>query len=119
MRPIIPLPLLLGTHPNQLVNKTTTVKIAAGTNKIIVMEMSQHSHHLLTSTLNQTVEDAFPVMEADKEEKCPKNAGTTMLNKKRLTPLSIMVCDTISALRSRTLLNVLFDPGSTAEIEKS
>jgi hypothetical protein len=36
-----------------------------------------------------------------------------MPSKKRLTPLSIMVCDTILALRSRTLLKVLFDPGST------
>ncbi len=36
-----------------------------------------------------------------------------MPSKKRLTPLSILVCDTISSVRSRTILKVLFDPGST------
>ena len=30
-----------------------------------------------------------------------------------VNPLSIMVCDTISAVRSRTILKVLFDPGLT------
>ena len=69
-------------------------------------------HHFYASTSNKSVEYAFPVMEANDKER-PKDAGTTMPNKKRLTPLSIMVCDTISAVRSRTLLKVLFDPGST------
>jgi len=36
-----------------------------------------------------------------------------MPSKRRLTPLSILVCDTISTARSRTILKVLFDPGST------
>ena len=43
----------------------------------------------------------------------PRDVASTMPNKKRLTPLSIMVCDTISSVRSRTILKVLFDPGST------
>jgi hypothetical protein len=34
-------------------------------------------------------------------------------SKKRLTPTSIAVVDTISSVRSCTLLKVLFDPGST------
>ena len=45
--------------------------------------------------------------------KKPKKAAAKLPSKKRLTPLSIMVCDTISAVRSRTILKVLFDPGST------
>ena len=45
--------------------------------------------------------------------KKPKKASAKLPSKKRLTPLSIMVCDTISAVRSRTILKVLFDPGST------
>jgi len=39
-----------------------------------------------------------------------------MPNKKRLTPTSIMVVDNISAVKSHTLLKVLFDPGSTATL---
>jgi hypothetical protein len=38
-----------------------------------------------------------------------------MPNKKRLTPTSILV-DTISTVKSRTLLKVLFDPGSTSTL---
>jgi hypothetical protein len=63
---------------------------------------------------NSTVEYAFPVLEADEEGDGPKDIVATLPNKTRLTPLSIMVCNTISAVRSRTLLKVLFDPGSTA-----
>ena len=43
----------------------------------------------------------------------PGDVASTMPNKKRRTPLSIMVCNTISSVRSRTILKVLFDPGST------
>ena len=60
-----------------------------------------------------TAEYAFPVLEEHKETAGPKDVKVTLPNKARLTPLSIMVCDTISAVRSRMLLKVLFDPGST------
>ncbi len=43
----------------------------------------------------------------------PQDVAPTLPSKKRLTPLSIMMCDTISAVRSRTILKVLFDLGST------
>ncbi len=36
-----------------------------------------------------------------------------LLSKKHLTPTSIAVVDTISSVRSRTLLKILFDPRST------
>ncbi len=42
-----------------------------------------------------------------------KDIMATLPNKKRLTPPSIIVCDTISEVRSRTILKVLFDPGLT------
>ncbi len=65
-----------------------------------------------------TVEEAFPVLEVKLEANLEANDNSKkvvakMLNKKMLTPLSIMVCDTISLVRSRTILKVLFDPGST------
>jgi len=55
------------------------------------------------------------------EDKDPPEIGDTILevkmpNKKRLSPISIMVVDTIAAVKSRTLLKVLFDPGSTATL---
>ncbi len=61
--------------------------------------------------------EAYPLV----EDKDPPEIGDTILevkmpNKKRLSPISIMVVDTISAVKSRTLLKVLFDPGSTATL---
>ena len=58
---------------------------------------------------------AYPLV----EDKYPPKIGdiipeVKMPNKKRLTPTSIMVVDTISAVKSRTLLKVLFDQGFTA-----
>jgi len=63
--------------------------------------------------------EAYPLV----EDKDPPEINdiipeVKMPNKKRLTPTSIMVMDTISAVRSRTLLKVLFDPGSTATLIK-
>ena len=69
-----------------------------------------------------TAEEAFPVLEANLGANQETNLGSKgnsekirarIPSKKRLTPLSIMVCDTISSVRSRTILKVLFDPGST------
>ena len=60
------------------------------------------------------IEEAFPVLEAtEKANDSQENIMAALPNRKRLMPLSIMVCETISAVRSRTILKVLFDPGST------
>ena len=62
-----------------------------------------------------SVEYAFPVVEEDDEvEKLDPEDKVELPSSKRLTPLSIMVVDTISAVRSRTLLKVLFDSGSSS-----
>ena len=60
------------------------------------------------------VEYAFQVLEADVDANSLKDVVATLPNKTRLTPLSIMVCNTISAVQSQTLLKVLFDSGLTA-----
>jgi len=61
--------------------------------------------------------DSYPLVE-DEDPSETNNVKTEvkMPNKKRLTPTSIMVVDTISAVKSRVLLKVLFDPGSTATL---
>jgi hypothetical protein len=67
-----------------------------------------------TPTWKPTVEEAFPVLEADLEaDDNSERVVARMPSKRRLTPLSILICDTISSARSRTILKVLFDPGST------
>ena len=74
-----------------------------------------------TPTGKPTVEEAFPELEANSEADLEANdsskrvvAKAGMPSQKRLTPLSIMVCNTISAVRSGTLLKVLLNSRSTA-----
>jgi hypothetical protein len=43
----------------------------------------------------------------------PKTKKQSLDNNKNLTPLSIMVVDTIGAVCSQRVLKVLFDPGAT------
>jgi hypothetical protein len=52
-------------------------------------------------------------MEAEEDVDAPQDATAALPDKKRLTPLSILLCDTISGVHSRTLLKGLFDPDST------
>ncbi len=73
-----------------------------------------------TPTGKPTVKEAFPVLESNLEANLKANdnskrvvAKAKMPSQKRLTPLSVMVCDTIS-VRSWTLLKVRLDSGSTA-----
>jgi hypothetical protein len=61
--------------------------------------------------------DAYPLVEdQDPTTTSEVPPAVKMPHTKRLTPTSIMVVDTISAVRSRVLLKVLFDPGSTATL---
>jgi hypothetical protein len=64
------------------------------------------------SSNDPTLEEAFHVLETKVDtNNSLRDVAFTMPNKKRLTQLSIMVCDTISSVRSRTILKVLFNPG--------
>ena len=61
--------------------------------------------------------DAYPLVDGkDPTEVEEATSEVKLPNKKRLTPTSIMVVDTISEVKSRVLLKVLFDPGSTATL---
>ncbi len=76
----------------------------------------------MANTYWQThLERAFPILEANLVANLEANDNSKRVmakaktpSQKMLTPLSIMVCDTISAVRSGTLLKVLLDSGSTA-----
>ena len=70
-----------------------------------------------TSISSANSVDAYPLVE-DQEPTTTSEVPpeVKMPHTKRLTPTSIMVVDTISTVRSRVLLKVLFDPGSTATL---
>ncbi len=61
--------------------------------------------------------DNYPLVEdKDPPEIETASLAIKMPNKKRLSPTSSMVVNTISTVKSRTLLKVLFDPGSTSTL---
>jgi hypothetical protein len=67
-----------------------------------------------SSMLETCMDEVFAIAEdnnSDKEVDKPKNTVS-----QNLTPVTIMVVDTISSIRSRTLLRVLLDSGSTTTL---
>ena len=89
------------------------------------LEINRVTDHLNNNVLdNISVDsnlsiDAYPLVESEDTPEITTTSPTIkMPNKKRLTPTSIMVVDTISTVKSRTLLKVLFDPGSTSTLIK-
>jgi hypothetical protein len=61
-------------------------------------------------------EEAYAISEDDGNNK--KVEKTKKVVPQNLTPVTIMVLDTISSVRSRTLLRVLLDSGSTTTLNK-
>ena len=67
-------------------------------------------------SLSDNSVEAFPVVVSAMEETMQTtdpDQPLTEQSSSRLTPISILTADTIGALRSRKILKVLFDPGST------
>ncbi len=137
MRPTHP-PFLLGMHPNYLIlmKKVAARMLATLTVLVITLTSSTkrkdaatktitlrgHDLHFSLSThgiqanlcINPIIKHAFPVLEADEEADVLQDATVILPNKKRLTPLSIQLCNTIFGVCSCTFLfKVFFDPGST------
>jgi hypothetical protein len=70
-----------------------------------------------TSVISCSSIDTYPLVEnRDLTKVNDKITEIKMPSKKWLTPTSIMVVETISAVKSCTMLKVLFDPGSTATL---
>jgi len=66
--------------------------------------------------INNTVEDAYAISEENSYEQGTINKINVLPNQTNLTPITIMVVDTISAVKSRRLLKVLLDSGSTTTV---
>jgi hypothetical protein len=83
---------------------------------------TQHQHQPKRICLNDDSSDdqsvhAHPLSEDIRETgEVIESPPIKLPSKKHLTPTSIAVVDTISSVRLRTLLKVLFDPGSTSTL---
>ena len=62
---------------------------------------------------NYIVEDSYAISEGNSDEQGTINKINVLPSRTNLAPITIMVVDTISAVKSRRLLKVLLDSGST------
>jgi len=62
------------------------------------------------------IEDAYAISEENNDEQGTINKINVLPSQTKLTPITIMVVDTISAVKSRRLLKVLLDSGSTTTL---
>ena len=66
--------------------------------------------------INNMVEDAYAISEENSDEQGTIRKINVLPSQTKLTPITIMVVDTISAVKSRRLLKVLLDSGSTTTL---
>jgi hypothetical protein len=70
--------------------------------------------HLNDDSSNDQSIHAYPLAEDNRKTgEVIKSPPIKLPSKRHLTPTSIAAVDTISSVRSHTLLKILFDPGST------
>ncbi len=65
---------------------------------------------------NNIVEDAYAISEENSNEQGTINKINVLPSKTNLAPITIMVVDTMSAVKSRRLLKVLLHSGSTTTL---
>ena len=85
-------------------------------NNIISIKVTTGNAPNKLKAINNTVEDAYAISEENSDEQGTVNKINVLPNQTNLTPITIMVVDTISAVKSRRLLKVLLDSGSTTTV---
>ena len=80
--------------------------------KIISTKVTTGNAPNKIKVINYIVEDAYAISEGNSDEQGTINK-INVLPSTNLAPITIMVVDTISAVKSRRLLKVLLDSGST------
>ena len=87
-------------------------------NNIISIKVTTGNAPNNLEIISNIVEDTYAISEENSEEQGIINKINVLPNQSNLTPITIMVVDTISAVKSRRLLKVLLDSGSTMTIIK-
>jgi hypothetical protein len=87
-------------------------------NNIIPIKVTTGNAPNNLKIISNIVEDAYAISEENSEEQGTINKINVLPNQGNLTPITIMVVDTISAVKSRRLLKVLLDSGSTMTVIK-
>jgi hypothetical protein len=99
-----------------LIDKIPIRKQLSIDNNIISTKVTTGNAPNNLKVINNTVEDAYAISEENSDEQGTVNKINVLPNQSNLTPITIMVVDTISAVKSRRLLKVLLDSGSTMTV---
>jgi len=84
--------------------------------KIISTKVTTGNAPNKLKAINNMVEDAYAISEENNDEQGTINKINVLPSQTKLTPINIMVVDTMSAVKSRRLLKVLLDSGSTTTL---
>ncbi len=104
--------------PEPVINPGNAPKQLSCSNNVCTQHHHWHKHTRLNdnSSNNKSIH-VYPLSKRNhKTGEVIESPSIKFPNKKHLTPTSIAVADTISSVRSRTLLKVLLDPGSTSTL---
>ena len=85
-------------------------------NNIIATKVTTGNAPNNLEIISNIVEDTYAISDENSEEQGIINKINVLPNQSNLTPITIMVVDTISAVKSRRLLKVLLDSGSTMTV---
>ena len=85
-------------------------------NNIISIKVTTGNAPKNLKIISNIVEDAYAISGENSEKQGIINKINVLPNQSNLTPITIMVVDTISAVESRRLLKVLLDSGSTMTV---
>ena len=85
-------------------------------NNIISTKVTTGNAPNKLETTNNMVEDADAISEENSDKQGTINKINVLPSQTNLAPITIMVVDTMSAIKSRRLLKVLLDSGSTTTL---
>ena len=85
-------------------------------NNIISTEVTTGNAPNKLEATNNVVEDNYAISEENSDEQGTINKINVLPSQTNLAPITIMVVDTMSAIKSRRLLKVLLDSGSTTTL---
>ena len=91
-------------------------KQLSAANNIISTKVTTGNAPNKLEVINNMIEDAYAISEENSDEQGPINEINVLPSQTNLAPITIMVLDTMSAVKSRRLLKVLLDSGSTTTL---
>jgi hypothetical protein len=121
LRKIVPVTCTAENNPVLYGNDLGVVKLPirkqlSTDNNIISTKVTTGNAPNKLEATNNMVEDPYAISEENSDEQGTINKINVLPSQTNLAPITIMVVDTMSEIKSRRLLKVLLDSGSTTTL---